>query len=221
MLNAVLFVFSIGVFAQKDVTKFLGIPVDGTKSEMIQKLKAKGFQYDASRDYLTGEFNGRSSELIVATNNNKVWRIMVRDAFPSNESNIKIKFNHLYRQFEKNEKYIHVLSDQTIPDEENISHQMTIYNKRYEASFYQLPVIEDSLALAEELRSLMLTKYTEEQLANPTEDIQSDIVNSSVSLFIEKCSNKSVWFMIDRQYNDYYLLLFYDNEYNHSDGEDL
>ena len=84
---------------------------------------------------------------------------------------------------------------------------MTIYNKRYEASFYQLPVIEDSLALAEELISLMLTKYTEEQLANPTEDIQSDIVNSSVSLFIEKCSNKSVWFMIDRQYNDYYLLL--------------
>lgn len=36
MLNAILFVFSIGVFAQKDVTKFLGIPVDGTKSEMIQ-----------------------------------------------------------------------------------------------------------------------------------------------------------------------------------------
>ena len=101
MLNAILFVFSIGVFAQKDVTKFLGIPVDGTKSEMIQKLKAKGFQYDASRDYLTGEFNGHRSELIVATNNNKVWRIMVRDAFPSNESNIKIKFNLLYRQFEK------------------------------------------------------------------------------------------------------------------------
>ena len=30
-------------FAQKDVTKFLGIPVDGTKAEMMQKLKAKGF----------------------------------------------------------------------------------------------------------------------------------------------------------------------------------
>ena len=33
-------------FAQKDVTKFLGIPVDGTKTQMIQKLKAKGFDVD-------------------------------------------------------------------------------------------------------------------------------------------------------------------------------
>lgn len=28
----------------KDVTKFLGIPVDGTKAAMIQKLKTKGFK---------------------------------------------------------------------------------------------------------------------------------------------------------------------------------
>lgn len=34
---------SVAMYAQKDVTKFLGIPVDGTKSAMIQKLKAKGF----------------------------------------------------------------------------------------------------------------------------------------------------------------------------------
>ncbi len=39
---------------QKDVTKFLGIPVDGTKSAMIQKLKAKGFTYDATKDVLRG-----------------------------------------------------------------------------------------------------------------------------------------------------------------------
>ena len=30
---------TISAFAKKDVTKFLGIPVDGTKSEMIQKLR--------------------------------------------------------------------------------------------------------------------------------------------------------------------------------------
>ena len=34
------------VFAQpKSVTKFLGIPVDGSKAEMIQKLKDKGYTY--------------------------------------------------------------------------------------------------------------------------------------------------------------------------------
>ena len=30
--------------AQTDVTRFLGIPVDGSKTEMIQKLKEKGFR---------------------------------------------------------------------------------------------------------------------------------------------------------------------------------
>ena len=29
--------------AQMDVTKFLGIPVDGNKSDMMSKLKSKGF----------------------------------------------------------------------------------------------------------------------------------------------------------------------------------
>ena len=49
---AVLLVFSLAMYAQKDVTKFLGIPVDGTKSEMIKKLKEKGFtesSYDKVR----------------------------------------------------------------------------------------------------------------------------------------------------------------------------
>ena len=41
-------------YAQKDVTKFLGIPVDGTKAAMIQKLKNKGFRYNVSKDVLTG-----------------------------------------------------------------------------------------------------------------------------------------------------------------------
>ena len=36
------------LYAQKDVTQFLGIPVDGSKSEMIQKLKAKGYRYNST-----------------------------------------------------------------------------------------------------------------------------------------------------------------------------
>ena len=36
------------MLAQKDITKFMGIPVDGFKKDMIQKLKAKGFEYDTT-----------------------------------------------------------------------------------------------------------------------------------------------------------------------------
>ena len=36
-------IMAISMSAQNDVTTFLGIPVDGLKSEMKQKLVSKGF----------------------------------------------------------------------------------------------------------------------------------------------------------------------------------
>ena len=39
-----LFVFSTALYAQKDVTKFLGIPVDGTKTAMIQRIPIQQFR---------------------------------------------------------------------------------------------------------------------------------------------------------------------------------
>ena len=53
-----LLISSLFIYAQQDVTKFLGIPVDGSKSEMIQKLKAKGYTSSPlDKDVLVGEFN--------------------------------------------------------------------------------------------------------------------------------------------------------------------
>jgi len=44
----------------REVTRFLGIPVDGTKAEMISKLKDKGFNEAIGLDdVLEGEFNGK------------------------------------------------------------------------------------------------------------------------------------------------------------------
>ena len=45
---------------QKDVTSFLGIPVDGTVLSMKQKLVSKGFvpKKFGDEEYLEGEFNG-------------------------------------------------------------------------------------------------------------------------------------------------------------------
>ena len=116
--------------AQREVTKFLGIPVDGFKPEMINKLKAKGFHFDKQLDCLTGEFNGYDVRLAIATNNNKVWRIMIQDAHYTDEANIKIRFNKLCRQFENNKKYVSAtFLDQSLPDEEDISYEMTVHKK--------------------------------------------------------------------------------------------
>ena len=92
----VFFTLSLTTMAQKkDVTKFLGIPVDGYKSEMKKKLINKGFTYDARNDNFKGEFNGRDVTIFIGTNNNKVWRIMVCDANYCNETDIKIRFNNI------------------------------------------------------------------------------------------------------------------------------
>ena len=59
------------------IPKFLGISIDGTKTEMIHKIKEKGFTYNPSRDLLLGEFNGVNAAIFIQTNKNRVWRIGV------------------------------------------------------------------------------------------------------------------------------------------------
>ena len=216
-------------YAQNEVTQFLGIPVDGSKSEMIQKLKAKGFQYNSELDRLEGEFNGRNSHIHVVTNNNKVYRIMVTDAIGSDESDIKIRFNTLCRQFENNPKYEPMIDkDQSIPDDEDLSYEIKVNKKRYEAGFYQIPAPLDTVAIYNESKQSLLDKYTQEQLDNPTEEISAEI---QLEYLINKSkydlqnlltmSNKLVWFMIDDILGRYNILLFYDNVYNQANGEDL
>lgn len=130
-------VLAAGLHAQKDVTKFLGIPVDGTKSEMIQKLKAKGFTYNQKRDCLEGEFNGEKVDIAIVTQGNKVWRIMVADKSRRGEAQIRIRFNNLISQFENNPKYMPYNNNKRIEDDENISYGITVEKKQYEAAFFQ------------------------------------------------------------------------------------
>lgn len=144
------FVFALSVQAQKEVTRFLGIPVDGTKAEMIQKIKAKGFipsRYDS--EMLEGEFNGKNVWVMVATNNRKVYRVAVIDANTCGETDIRIRFNTLLKQFKNNGKYMSDPDNAAIPDDEDISYECTIHDKRYEAIFYQYP--ENMKDVSEEL----------------------------------------------------------------------
>lgn len=203
--------FSVLINAQnKDVTKFLGIPVDGTKAEMISKLKAKGFKsstYD--REVLEGEFNGYDVSLHVVTNKNKVYRIMLEDINSLNETDIKYRFNNLCRQFRNNKKYSdRSLSEDNylIPDNEDVSYNIAVANKRYQAVFYQ--------KTEEELDVISLKD-------NPSEEILSDIIRDGWSATSYEPSNKVVWFMISKDFGRYRITMFYDNEYNRANGEDL
>lgn len=207
--------------AQTDVTKFLNIPVDGTKLDMINKLKLKGYVLkNGEKDVLLGTFNGKKVELHVVTDNNKVSRILVSYSNPMNETEIKIEFNSLCNQFKKNKKYISLM-DYEISEDEDISYEMNVKNKRFEAIFYQLPEKVDSNKLKNEIENTLLKKFSKEQIESPTEEIEKEIVNIWVSYFMENYSNKSVWFMISERFGEYIINIFYDNEYNRPSGDDL
>jgi hypothetical protein len=184
--------FPLWGIAQNDVTQFLGIPIDGTKSEMIYKLKSKGFTVDKDyNDILNGEFNGRNVNIHIGTNNNKVYRILVSDASLSDEASIKIRFNNLIRQFNNSKKYRSlsdsVLNEYIIPDKEDIGYEILVNKKRYSASFFQ-------------------------EVANPDTITLESFFNSF---------NKNVWFYIESLKGKYYINIFYDNLINAPKGDDL
>jgi len=212
--------------AQKHVTEFLGIPIDGSKSAMIQKLKNKGFQYNSTLDYLTGEFNGQKVNVHVVTNNNKVWRIMIQDVLSTrNESDIIIRFNRLCSQFAKNKKYMpqNIEGKFEIDQGEDISIQMSLYNKRYEAAYFQIFESDyDTTGASKIIMEKLQKTYTSEQINNLSEEEKMQFaVESGIEVLLGKVSKRSVWFMIVEEYGRYSIIMYYDNEYNYADGEDL
>ena len=100
---------------------------------------------------------------------------------------------------------------------------MTVHNKIYEAIFYQKPDSEktDKQVIQKKIDEELLSKYTLEQLANPTEEISKEIESIASQLVLDKMFKKPVWFRISESLGKYYISIFYDNEYNRANGEDL
>jgi len=205
--------------AQKDITQFLDIPVDGFKPEMIEKLKSKGFTVNReSEDILHGEFNGIDVNILIGTHNNKVWRIAVADAYPTNETNIKIRFNNLIQQFVNSKRYMaeedSTIVKYAIPEDEDISYEITTNNKRYDAIFYQKSVKYDSLTKETELL------FAKDSLNEKESERGSDLIVKLGMASVDSLY-KPVWFMIKENYGEYRIVLYYENEYNKANGEEL
>lgn len=214
-----LLITSVASYAQKDVTQFLDIPVDGYKAEMIKKLKSKGFTSNQNKeDILDGEFNGTDVNIFLGTNNNKVWRIAVSDVNPTDETNIKIRFNNLIQQFKNNSRYSEqsdsTLAKYTIPYDEDISYEITVNKKRYEAVFYQKSLNYDSLIKES---AILLAKDT----MNDKEKERLKILFSEAMEESLNSLNKQVWFMIKEDYGKYRIVIFYENEYKRAKGDGL
>ncbi len=211
---------TVTLLAQNDVTTFLGIPVDGTKTSFIQKLKAKGFVTTSmSGTDLQGKFNGKDVYVIVQTNNNKVCRVVVTEKDKTrDESDIRIRYNRLMDQFQANEKYVELIPNEEIDDDTDISYEMNVKNKRFQAEFYQKPTQMDE-SDAEKAVSLQ-DKAKKAQESGDYSAI-GDLFADAKELLEKYFQKKLVWFMITEVYGQYSLAIFYENGFNMANGEDL
>ena len=214
-------------YAQKDVTQFLDIPVDGFKPEMIKKLKSKGYTINQySEDILEGEFNGEDVYISIGTVNNKVWRVSLVDQNSTDEINIRIRFNTLIQQFQNNDRYItladSIVSKYTIPEKEDIKYESMVNKKRYDAYFYQKSLKYDSI---KNETDLLIRKI--DSLSKKNEMMSEEEGKNSLNLILRsdkeiiKSENKLVWLRILEKYGKYKILMFYENRYNEAKGKGL
>lgn len=222
LMMMVMMVSFASIAQNKDVTRFLGIPVDGTVASMKQKLKAKGFkQSPYNKNQLVGRFNGNDVYVHILENKGKVWRISVGDKNFTDEINVRIRFNNLCRQFDNNGKYIPIqnVEDYMIPDDTDVSYEMAVNKKRFEAAFFQLP--SDTTLMQKTVDNIVQKKYTPEQIKNPTEEIVKDVEAIANNVMYDILSKRSVWFVINENFGCYSIMIHYENRYNYADGGDL
>ncbi len=174
LFTALLSLITIIAFGQNSNSgpiKFLGIPIDGTESQFVAKLRSKGFTYNSLCECYKGQFNGSLVEVYIHTNHNVVDRVYV--AFPyTTEENIRIDFNTLLNQFRENKKYRDLSLNTEIPEDEDISYEITANNKRYQASFSYFDGDRDKAEFIDKLVDGYSEFFTNEELDSLRENIK-------------------------------------------------
>ena len=94
-------------------------------------------------------------------------------AFPyTTEEGIRVEFNRLLGQFKDNNKYMDLSMNEEIPADDDISYEITVKNKRYQASFCYFDPDRDPIAFMDALLDKFSAFFTEEQLAKLKEYVK-------------------------------------------------
>lgn len=207
--------------AKDNTIKFLGHPVDGSKTAMHAHLLKKEFKYDSELNCYFGKFNGKNSKILLSTNHGKVDRVFV--VFPTETKNdIIYEYNGLLEQFDGNEKYTSLYENEKIPLTEDIYEEITFNNKRYGASYYYTYDLDTSKVYEIVSEELVKRIPSEDAYNELSRKEQHDLNMQLLAITFEKLCTGTVWFTIFKQgYDEYYIGLYYDNLNNRPKGEDL
>ena len=235
LVFALLMLLTFSLSAQNDgVIKFMGIPVDGSKEEMISKLKQKGFTYDYEYNMFQGKFDGESIKGIIETYNDKVYNIrFMHDSRGFNKSVVISKYNSFVLKYDTNEKYLsNIKLDKAMNDVE--TYQIDAYEdigyemkkgKVYKAQYYYTfdKDLSDTTGFYQ-YKIETIRKY-KNLAAAYGKDIDEFINDSTLPMFyyMHRLEQDLVQFYIveGMDYNTYLIMFDYYNRRNAPNGEDL
>ena len=218
----VLFVNSVVMFGKRDVTRFMGIPVDGTKSEMLEKLKANGFaSFTKEKDILQGECDGRMVNVYLETYHDKVWQVVVADVYTLDGEGIKERFNGLCEQFSSDPDYFgRILTEDgnVIPDSVDVE---TMMSQGMCRAIYVYKCYDDEGEdKSKELNDYFLTKYTQNEIDSPTNEIEDDMETMKNDYYTQFISRYEFFIdIVQKSKGNYFILMRYVNKCNNEMGK--
>lgn len=116
LLTTLLMFLALTSYAQ-DVIDFMGIPIDGSVSEMVAQLEERGFQRTDKSDILKGIIDNIPVQLTVRLSKDKVFEIDVRYDVEDDHAQIAQCINGLVSKFKDNPKYKEVQSEMITEDD--------------------------------------------------------------------------------------------------------
>ena len=210
------FISSGLVDTDETALKFVGIPIDGTKEQMIQALASNGFKHDSYHDYLEGMFNGESVKLQISTNHGIVDRIKVIYPYCSETNDTRVKYNTLLSRFNRNAKYVCVYPRAEVPANEGIYWKLSDNTKYYDAVYFYLHPEVNAKQWVEDFKAEYQKRYNK-----PLEGLSYEETEEAIFCLPMKVSaavSGVVWFtMVDTNY----ININYINFKNRPRGEDL
>lgn len=115
LLATLLMFLALTSYAQ-DVIDFMGIPIDGSVSEMVAKLQEKGFRKTDKPGTLEGLNDDIPVQLDIHVSKDKVYEIDIRYDVEDNKAQIVQCINNLVSKFKDNPKYKEVQSEMITED---------------------------------------------------------------------------------------------------------
>lgn len=209
------FVSSGLVETDESVLKFMDVPIDGLKSQMIVELEDKGFRGDLSGK-MTGMFNGEKVSLSISTNHGLVDGVMVEYPRCERSNDTRVKYNVLLSRFNRNAKYVSVSPRAEIPAGEDILNNIGRNSKYYDAVYFFLRPEISVKQWTEDFKQEYQKHYNKPQQGLSYEEMEEALF--CLPMKTTSAVSGVVWFTMSDPYS---IIINYVNLNNRPRGEDL